>query len=217
MKGVAGDLQKANNQKVNFLLFVLYFHLQLFFFFFSTFSQQVLILVDDYDDSVNGMIGNPAFDKWLTDNKGDKRGPINIFFGHIKHWCEKGHFAFITGIYPISLDSYTSGFNISYDLYEDSEYDEMFGFSHRDVTKLVTIANEKLTQKSNSKYTLSPKDQEDLLVQFRNLHNGYFFSDEQKHGLFNPECIVESLKKIAKPVHRGNWKKIVNNSKRFSK
>ncbi len=42
---------------------------------------------------------------------------------------------FITGVAPITLDSFTSGFNIATDITEDEEFNGMVGFYRRRAKK----------------------------------------------------------------------------------
>ena len=46
---------------------------------------------------------------------------------------------FITGVAPITLDSLTSGFNISTDITQDEQFNEMLGFTKKE---LIVLMNE---------------------------------------------------------------------------
>ena len=47
---------------------------------------------------------------------------------------------FITGVAPITLDSTTSGFNIATDITKDLNFNEMLGFSEKDVISLMNAS-----------------------------------------------------------------------------
>ena len=48
---------------------------------------------------------------------------------------------FITGVAPITLDSLTSGFNIVTDITQDENFNEMIGFTEKELEKLMEEQN----------------------------------------------------------------------------
>lgn len=56
---------------------------------------------------------------------------------------------FITGVAPITLDSLTSGFNISTDITQDEQFNEMLGFTKKE---LIVLMNEQDISEENKIY-----------------------------------------------------------------
>ena len=68
---------------------------------------------------------------------------------------------FITGVAPITLDSLTSGFNISSDKTQDREFNEMMGFTEEELSKLMKEQN------------IDKEKQEEILPIMRENYDGY--------------------------------------------
>ena len=80
---------------------------------------------------------------------------------------------FITGVAPITLDSLTSGFNISSDKTQDREFNEMMGFTEKELKGLMTQQN------------IEYKKQEKLLPIMRENYDGYKFSLHGREKIYN--------------------------------
>ena len=70
---------------------------------------------------------------------------------------------FITGVAPITLDSLTSGFNISTDITQDEQFNEMLGFTKKE---LIVLMNEQ---------DISEEKQDLLLPLLKVYYDGYIF------------------------------------------
>ena len=89
---------------------------------------------------------------------------------------------FATGVTPITLDSLTSGFNISTDITRDARFNEMMGFTEEEVRNLIkrTIQDEKNIEK--------------IIKEMKINYNGYLFSEDSKKTLFNSDMVLYYLK-----------------------
>lgn len=157
------------------------------------------MLIDEYDSILNATLNQEPFIAQQY-KKCSPESAINQFFTNLKEWCQKGHLLFVTGVAPIALDLTTSGFDIGYFLHKEEGYEEMYGFSEEDVTKLT------------QKLKISEEDKILLNQEFKTFHSGYFFSNTQEGtGLYNPYRLTRNLKSIKNSKSK-NWKNIVHNS-----
>ena len=88
---------------------------------------------------------------------------------------------FITGVAPITLDSLTSGFNISSDKTQDREFNEMMGFTEKELKGLMTQQN------------IEYKKQEKLLPIMRENYDGYKFSLHGREKIYNSNMCLYFL------------------------
>ena len=88
---------------------------------------------------------------------------------------------FITGVAPITLDSLTSGFNISSDKTQDERFNEMMGFTESELKELMT------------KQGIEKEKQEELLPIMRENYDGYKFSIHGKERIYNSNMCLYFL------------------------
>jgi hypothetical protein len=80
---------------------------------------------------------------------------------------------FITGVMPILLDSLTSGFNIGKNLSTDVQFNEMFGFTEKEIEPILTHLGEEVNR-------------EDI----RTYYNGYRFSPYAEQTVYNSDMVL---------------------------
>ncbi len=80
---------------------------------------------------------------------------------------------FITGVAPITLDSMTSGFNISRDKTRDRQFNEMMGFTKSELIELMKAQN------------ISEKHKKHYLPIMKENYDGYKFSIMGKEKIYN--------------------------------
>ena len=136
-------------------------------------------IIDEYDHFANELLNFnlPLFTDTVS---GD---------GFIRKWYEVLKKAsgtiveriFITGVSPITLDSLTSGFNISQNLSMMKPFNEMMGFTRVEVEALIqeTIPSDML-----------PLDLMDTLT---NYYNGYLFNKNVEIRVFNSDMVLYYL------------------------
>lgn len=139
-------------------------------------NRPIYVIIDEYDHFANELLSFnfSLFQDSITEN------------GFIRKWYEVLKEAtktvvrkiFITGVSPITLDSLTSGFNIAKNLTRSPRLNEMMGFTEDEVRHLIshTLPEE-----------LIPPDMGDILRQY---YNGYLFSEDSDHRIFNSDMIL---------------------------
>ena len=80
---------------------------------------------------------------------------------------------FITGVAPVTLDSTTSGFNIARDITRNINFNDMLGFSQKDVEYLM------------DELEISKEKQKELLPIIKTNYDGYVFSTMIKENMEN--------------------------------
>ncbi|MDR1542374.1 MAG: ATP-binding protein [Clostridiales bacterium] len=164
--------------------------LRQFFNEIMAFEHQLYILIDEYDHFSNNMLGlhTDAFNDMVS-----TEGFVRCFFEEVKKGRDEGlvQQIFLSGVCPITLDSLTSGFNISYDLTQMPYFHDVAGFTRNDVEWLI-----------DSTLSLKGIKNEDILEQMAALYNGYDFCGNAINKIFNSDLVLyylKSLSSIGKP------------------
>jgi len=93
---------------------------------------------------------------------------------------------FITGVSPVVLSEFTSGFNIAQHITLQPKFSYLYGFTPEDVN----LALKSITPKLNDTQII-----EIFQIMERN-NNGYRFTPEQEVTLFNPNLVMYNLQEI---------------------
>ena len=142
-------------------------------------DNKLYIIIDEYDNFTNAILEGQG-DRFssIVGNEGFLKG----FYAVIKEYCSNSIVdrVFITGICPITLDSMTTGFNISTDLSRDIRFNSMIGLTHDEVKYLIKDIN---------------KDtQENIFSLMLNNYDGYLFNKKEKDRVFNATLVMYFLK-----------------------
>jgi Predicted AAA-ATPase/PD-(D/E)XK nuclease superfamily len=145
---------------------------------------KIYLLVDEYDHFANELL---SFDMNRFKNDVSRNGFVRKFYESFKTATGDGVVdrIFITGVSPITLDSLTSGFNISDNITINPVFHDLMGFTHKEVAEILhesAIPTEKI-----------PKMMSDLAEWY----DGYFFVPDVKNQLFNPDMVLYFLKEYS--------------------
>ena len=134
-------------------------------------EEKIYVIIDEYDHFANELLG---FNTNQFKNLVSKNGKVRKWYEILKKGTETViDRIFITGVVPITLDSLTSGFNISSDKTQDREFNEMMGFTEKELKGLMTQQN------------IEYKKQEKLLPIMRENYDGYKFSLHGREKIYN--------------------------------
>ena len=142
-------------------------------------GHKLYIIIDEYDNFTNAILeGEGKIFKEVAGNNGF----VKNFYSTIKEYCKHGIVdrVFITGICPITLDSMTTGFNISTDLSTDIEFNSMIGLTHEEVEYLIKDIDEN-------------KKEEIFNLMLKN-YDGYLFSKDADSRVFNATLVMYFMK-----------------------
>ncbi|MDR3187660.1 MAG: ATP-binding protein [Prevotellaceae bacterium] len=151
--------------------------------------REIFVLVDEYDHFANDLIamgklaGEEVYKTMVTAN-----GLVRDFYETLKiGTSEFIDRIFITGISPVMLNDLTSGFNIADNLTLDLKYNEMMGFTQKEVDALMAETG---------------VDPACINVDMGLYYNGYLFHKDGKNRVYNPSMVLyffNQLLKYGKP------------------
>ena len=145
-------------------------------------DKPIYVIIDEYDHFANELL---SFKTDLFSNIVSNTGFVRKWYEVLKIGTESiVSRIFVTGVSPITLDSLTSGFNISTDITRYESFNEMMGFTENEVKSLIkrTVQNEKEVDK--------------ILKEMKVNYNGYLFSIKGKETVFNSDMVLYYLKHL---------------------
>ncbi len=140
-------------------------------------DEKVFLLIDEYDHFTNEIIAF-SFNDFKTIVS--RNGIVRKFFEVVKEGTQSGIIdrIFATGVSPVTLDSLTSGFNIGTNLSLQPDMHDFMGFTEAEVADILRLAE------------VPEGEFERVLYDVRAWYNGYCFSDECPHQLYNPDMVL---------------------------
>ena len=148
-------------------------------FYIQRNEEKIYVIIDEYDHFANELLGfNTSQFKSLV----SKNGKIRKWYEILKKGTESVvDRIFITGVAPITLDSLTSGFNISSDKTQDERFNEMMGFTEKELKELMKEQN------------VNEEQQEETIPIMRENYDGYKFSLHGKEKIYNSNMCLYFL------------------------
>jgi hypothetical protein len=142
---------------------------------------KIYLLIDEYDHFANELL---SFDFKRFKENVSRNGFVRKFYESFKTATRDGIIdrIFITGVSPITLDSLTSGFNISDNISTNPIFHNMMGFTGTEVQSML-----RLTEVPEQKIL-------DLMQDLQLWYNGYLFALDADERLFNPDMVLYFLK-----------------------
>ena len=142
-------------------------------------EQKIYVIIDEYDHFANELLG---FNTNQYKNLVSKNGKVRKWYEILKKGTESVvDRIFITGVAPITLDSLTSGFNISSDKTQNDKFNSMMGFTEAELKEL--MKNQEITQ----------EEQEKLIPIMKENYDGYRFSLHGKEKIYNSNMTLYFL------------------------
>ena len=153
-------------------------------FYIQKSNEKIYVIIDEYDHFANELLGFHTED---FKNLVSKNGKVRKWYEILKKGTETVvDRIFITGVAPITLDSLTSGFNISKDITRDQEFNEMFGFTEEEVIDLMESQG------------ITKTEQEKLLPLMKENYDGYKFNMHAEEHLYNSNMCLYLLSDYAR-------------------
>ena len=142
-------------------------------------EEKIYVIIDEYDHFANELLGFKTDDfKSLI----SKNGKVRKWYETLKEGTETAiDRIFITGVAPITIDSLTSGFNISKDITRDEEFNEMTGFNEEELIDLMNEQN------------ITKEEQEKLLPIMKVNYDGYRFGLHAEKRMYNSNMCLYLL------------------------
>ena len=142
-------------------------------------GEKIYVIIDEYDHFANELLG---FNTKGFKNLVSKNGKVRKWYEILKEGTETVvDRIFITGVAPITLDSLTSGFNISKDITRDEEFNEMTGFNQEELIGLMDSQE------------ITKEEQEKLLPIMKINYDGYKFALKADTKIYNSNMCLYLL------------------------
>ena len=150
-------------------------------------GEKIYVIIDEYDHFANELLGfNTNQFKALV----SKNGKVRKWYEILKEGTESViDRIFITGVAPITLDSLTSGFNISSDKTQNERFNEMMGFTESELKGIMKNQN------------IKEERQEEILPIMKENYDGYKFSLHGKERMYNSNMCLYFLNNY---IEQGN-------------
>lgn len=160
----------------------------------SSYKGKFYLFIDEYDASMNQLISQDKSELYdllkIDENKSRKGQEVENsykrIFSAIKQANDDCGRIFITGVSSLSLDNFTSGFNIAEDISNSPVFDKMCGFVQEDIKKTLM------------EITTSPTEIDKSLNVMKIFYDGYKFHVDQKEEdkIYNPTLCTYFLKHL---------------------
>jgi len=142
-------------------------------------GDSIYLLIDEYDQFANAILAYNMQDFLKVVGKG---GFVRSFYEVLKTATLSGTVQkmFITGVTPITLDSLSSGFNIVSNISYHEAFNEMAGFSQKEVE--YSLENSIFLKCDINK-------KKELLEKIKTWYNGYLFNLEAETRVYNSTLV----------------------------
>lgn len=152
---------------------------------FSTFLVEVkaqikgsiYVLIDEYDHFANELL---SFQADVFEEVVSKTGFVRKWYEVLKSGTDRGLIQrmFVTGVSPVTLDSFTSGFNIGKNKTTEVRFNECLGFTAAEVEG---VLEESLGEQINIAKELPV---------LKKYYNGYLFNKQAPKRVFNSDMVL---------------------------
>ena len=147
------------------------------------YGKAPIIIIDEYDTPIQEGYSKDFYDEII--------GFMRIFFSGAFKDNKNLSYGFLTGILRIAQESIFSGLNnLSVNTVMDDEYDSFFGFTEKEIEKLLAY------------YGMSEKENE-----LRDWYDGYLFGNEE---IYNPWSVINYISKGCNYIVATDHEKLVN-------
>ena len=149
---------------------------------------KIYLFIDEYDHFTNHILSDAAR---LEEYKGETHGTgyLRTFFDTIKSGTYSSiERVFITGVSPVTLDDLTSGFNIGTNYSLDYDFNEMVGFTEKEVREMLTYYD----QHYEFNHTI-----DELIEIMKPYYDNYCFSEDAygETTMYNSNMVLSFLYK----------------------
>lgn len=107
------------------------------------------------------------------------------FFSSLKEANKSDIYVFVTGVSPLCLTEFTSGFNHSYRISDTEQFAELYGFTEEDISRGLDMIQPPIPQETKRE-----------LLRHCDIYDGYRFHKRQNIRLFNSGRILYFLAQV---------------------
>ena len=149
---------------------------------------RIYLLIDEYDNFTNTILSTygTEFYRKATHGEGFIRGFFNVIKSATTGTGAALERLFITGVSPVTMDDVTSGFNIGTNITNDSWFNDLVGFSEKELREMLTYYKEQ--------GVLQESIDEIVAMMKPNYDNYCFSEDTLEQCMFNSDMALYFLK-----------------------
>lgn len=148
----------------------------------------IYLLIDEYDNFTNTILSTygTEFYRKATHGEGFIRGFFNVIKAATTGMGSALERLFITGVSPVTMDDVTSGFNIGTNITTDPWFNDLVGFSEKELREMLTYYKEQgvLTQSVD----------ETIAIMKPNYDNYCFSRSKLMDSMFNSDMVLYFMK-----------------------
>jgi len=144
---------------------------------------KIYLLIDEYDNFTNTIISSEGEERYraITHGEGFYRHFFNVIKAGTTGTGAPISKLFITGVSPVTMDDVTSGFNIGKNITTAPAFNEMAGFTEKEVTEMLDYYIDK---------KLINEPSEKLINIMKPWYNNYLFSKYKKERMYNSDAVL---------------------------
>jgi hypothetical protein len=145
---------------------------------------KLYLFIDEYDNFANEvMVSDEGTYKKLV----RKEGPLKTLYKGLKDLMENSVLdrLFVTGVSPVVMSDITSGANIFTNIYLDSEFNSLCGFTKQEVRDMLLSAVRECG--------LNPATADEAMQMTETWYDGFLFSQESTERVYNPTLTLYFL------------------------
>ncbi len=145
---------------------------------------KLYLLIDEYDNFANEVM---ASDEGTYKGLVQKEGPLKTLYKGLKEMMETSILdrLFITGVSPVVMSDITSGANIFTNIYQNSKFNALCGFTEQEVrTVLLDAVHE---------CGMEQPVADDAMQMMETWYNGFLFSQDSTERVYNPTLVLYFL------------------------
>ncbi len=161
----------------------------------------IYLLIDEYDNFANTVMMEIYRVKQQYEKESDRyfslvrdQGPLRTFFKTVKALTTSTMFdrVFITGVSPVVMSDITSGYNVAENIYFESEFNNLCGFTQNEVEEVIRHIVEACNfEEKENKIG-------EAVELMRVYYNGYKFSYKNNEYIYNPTLSIYFFKQFQK-------------------
>ena len=143
------------------------------------------LLIDEYDNFANTILAHHGAASYRAFTHGG--GFYRNFFATLKGGAGRGgglERLFVTGVSPVTLDDVTSGFNIGSNVSLEPEFNEMMGFTEREVRRLVETYRD---------HGVFDQDVDAAMGVMEEWYSGYRFAKSAEDDIYHTVMVLHYL------------------------
>jgi hypothetical protein len=152
----------------------------------------IYLMIDEYDNFANEVMMSSQRDKGNYEALVYGDGLLKTLFKTIKASAGESLFdrTFITGVSPVVMSDITSGYNIAENIYLEAEFNDLCGFTEKEIKDELEKIEEKCEFKKGEGAA--------ALDIMRTFYNGYTFTYKENRKIYNSTLALYFLKKFYK-------------------